>query len=221
MKTVNFMRFFSILLLWSLSGHSYAQQWYHVELVVFEQLTSYTDEKWPAMPNIASVTPGPGLSNAFIVPAKNQALLNTATSLNRSANYQVHYHQSWRQAIMLKRSAEAVNVQSANGMVKGTIKLFKATYLHAALDLWLMENEVHIDSWSDITPQGESLNIVHNPNLVESRRIRSKKLYFFDHPKMGALLQLVPIDTPDVIQANEEPLESFSLPIEATSTTNE
>lgn len=189
------MRFISILLLWSLTGYSHAQQWYHVELIVFEQLNTHTDEKWPEM--VAATTPpDPNKSNDHIQPAQNNTLLNVADSLYKSANYQVHYHQSWLQSIMPKRSAKAINIQSYNGMVSGSIKLFKATYLHAALDLWLMENQQLADSWSDITPQGESLNSVHNPNLVESRRIRSEKLYFFDHPKMGALLQLTAIATP-------------------------
>lgn len=221
MKTSLLIRFISMLLLWSLNCHAYAQQWYHVELIVFEQLNTYTDEKWPAMADVATAPLNPDIPNNHIQPASNNSLLDTAASLNRSTNYQVHYHKSWLQDIMLKHSAEAINVQSSNGIINGSIKLYKATHLHATLDLWLVQNEVRSNSWTDLPPEDEILDVARDPNLVESRRIRSKKLYFFDHPKMGALLQLTPIDTPDIIQASEETLENFPLPNEATPTTNE
>lgn len=195
------------------SINSYAAQWYHVELVVFEQLNSATNELSPTMTNIAS-----GKAAQLILPATNGTLLTSASRLNKSSRYRVHYHNSWKQSIMKKRGAQYIKINSKNAMVEGSIRLYKSTYLHAALDLWLKENSGNIASWSDGSPNGESFNVVRNPNLKESRRIRSKKLYYFDHPRMGALLQLTPIKTPSPAQEKEESLESFSLPAEATST---
>ena len=78
-------------------------------------------------------------------------------------------------------------------MIDGTIRLYKSTYLHAAVDLWLKENKASVNNWSDISPDGESIESVRNPHLDQSHRIRSKKLHFFDHPKFGVLIQLTPI----------------------------
>lgn len=223
MKSHSFIQFLlaSTLILFSIS--SYAEQWYHVELIVFEQLNTITDEQWPEMIESTPAELTPLMASEFIQPSKNETLLTYQSRLNRSPRYRVDYHQAWQQPIMKKRYAKSVEVSSENEMIAGSIRLYKSTYLHAALDLWLKENvsDININSWSDVSPEGEIIDIPRNPNLKESRRIRSKKLYFFDHPKLGVILQLTPIDTPVAVQANEEALESFSLPTEAASTVSE
>jgi len=220
MKSHSYTQFILALSLLAFSITSYAQQWYHVELIVFEQLDTITDEEWPEMAEIQPAKLTPAMATKLIQPAENETLLNSATRLNRSSQYQVHYHQSWQQPILKKFNAKTVGVNSEDNMVVGSIKLYKSTYLHAALDLWLKENSVSVSSWSDVSPDGDAIELPRNPNLKESRRIRSKKMYFFDHPKLGAVLQLTPIDTPIAMQAAEE-LESFSLPTEATPTSSE
>ena len=209
------------LSLLAFSINSSADQWYHVELIVFEQLDTITDEQWPKMGEQEIIELTPQTASVLIQPTETESLLSQVSRLERSPSYQVHYHQAWQQPIMKKRHAQAVAITSEDEMVNGSIRLYKSTYLHAGLDLWLNENTSDITSWSDISPEGEVIDFPRNPNLKESRRIRSKKLYFFDHPKLGALLQLTPIDTPEKIQAKEESLESFSLPTEAVPTAAE
>lgn len=210
------------LCLFLISIQSYADQWYHVELIVFEQLDTITDEQWPIMPDeIITGALSPDMASSFIQPASNSSLNNVAARLSRSSQYRIHYHQSWQQFIMRKGRAKAVNITSSDGLIEGTIRLDKATYLHASLDLWLKQNIGLTNNWSDASPQGTEIHGPRNPHLEESRRIRSNQLYFFDQPKMGALLKLTPIKTPVAVQANLEPLESFSLPNEAASTASE
>ncbi|RKZ82119.1 MAG: hypothetical protein DRQ39_11120, partial [Gammaproteobacteria bacterium] len=198
-----------------LSFQLHAEQWYHVELIVFEQLDTITDEQWPEMtefstselsadteislsqpdttePLINSETELlPDMETSLIQPATTDSLNNAALRLSQSSRYQVHYHNAWQQPIMTKHNEKTVIINSDNDLIKGNIRLYKETYLHAALDLWLIQNtEVQINSWSDFSPEGEVVEVPRNPHLEESRRVRTKKLYFFDHPKMGALLQL-------------------------------
>ncbi len=168
------LRLLSIILLWSLNSHAQAQQWYHVELIVFEQLNTYTDEAWPESSFDITAPLSPSVSGKLIRPATNSTLLQTATHLSRSENYRVLYHKSWQQPIMRTASSTAVNIQSTDGMLNGSVRFFKATHLHAAIDLQLMQGD-------------------QSPRLIESRRIRSKKLHFYDHPKLGALLQITPL----------------------------
>jgi len=207
--------------LFVLSFQVQAQQWYHVELIVFEQLNTVTDEKWPETPLLETAPLNTSMATSLIQPAGLESLVSTAQRLNRSPRYRVHYHQAWQQPILRKRSAQAVAVKSEDAMVDGNIRLYKATYLHAQLDLWLMENAGLANSWSDASPEGIDISAPRNPNLNESRRIRSKKLYFFDHPKLGALLKLTPIDTPAAVNVDFEQLETFSLPNEAGATVTE
>ena len=217
--------FLSACLLLS-SFQLHAQQWYHVELIVFEQLDTITDEQWPQMtvfsnselatdieesltqpamtesPTNSETELLPGMKTSLIQPAAKETLNNAANRLSRSSRYRVHYHNAWQQPIMTKRSSKAIKVHSDDDLIEGNIRLYKATYLHAALDLWLKQNTdpiTPINSWSDFSPDGEIIEAPRNPHLIESRRVRSKKLYFFDHPKMGALLQLTPIETPEAV----------------------
>ena len=199
-----------------------ADQWYHVELIVFQQLDTITDEQWPKMPEQNQDQDKlliPTMKSQLIQPDKNETLISSATRLNRSSHYKVLYHQSWQQPIMKKRHAEAIKIHSDDDMIDGSLRLYKSTYLHAAINLWLLENKESINSWSDVSPDGENIDNIRNPHLEQSGRIRSKKLYFFDHPKMGVLLKITPIDTPANVQSSEKSLESFSLPTEATPTT--
>lgn len=193
MKLLSITRFITAFVLLLASIQSYADQWYHVELVVFEQLNTGTDEQWPQMSgNAITASLAPGMANSLIQPATNNTLNSIASRLSSSSQYRVHYHQSWQQYIMRKGSAKAVKISSANGLIEGTVRLDKASYLHASVNLWLKQNAGQVNSWSD----GTNINAPRNPHLVESRRIRSNELDFFDHPKMGALLKITPIKTP-------------------------
>ncbi len=203
----------------SLTVH--AEQWYHVELVVFEQLNSVTDEQWPKDNSATSATARltPNSATAKIQPAQTNTLQAEVTSLNRSAKYRVLYYEAWQQSMLTKRRASPVAIQTTDGLIDGSLKLYKQTYLHAALDIWLKTNRSEVNNWSDASPDGITTHNVRNPHLEQTQRIRSKKVFYFDHPKLGALLEITPISTPEAAQVNIEKLESFSLPNEATPTT--
>jgi hypothetical protein len=195
-----------------------AQQWYHVELVVFEQLDAITDEQWPEMNDLEQATLNPEMANLLIQPAVNESLTQSASRLSRSQSYRVHYHKAWQQPVLSKRTAKPINIKSDNEMITGNIRLYKSTYLHAQLDLWLQQNVGLINSWSDNSPEGLTIEAPRNPNLKQSRRIRSKKIFFFDHPAFGALLHLTPITTPASAADEIQGSESYSLPSEASAT---
>jgi len=164
---------------------SIAQQWYHVELIVFEQLNTANDEQSP-IASVPDASFSPSTSNALIKPSKNSTLLDSANKLKRSPSYQVHYHQSWLQPIKTKSRAKSVKIGGGNNMINGRIRLHKGTYLYATLDLQLNRAGRQSNSGSDSRR-------VQKPYLKEARRVRSKKLHFFDHPNIGALLKLTPL----------------------------
>jgi hypothetical protein len=170
------------------SHSSFAEQWYHVELIVFEQLDSTSDEKAP-IATIPDTFHTPDSTEDLIQPAANETLTDSAAKLEKSGRYQVHYHQSWKQPIETKANAKSVSI--ASGMIEGRILLHKGTYLYATVDLQL-DRPDQISEWSDSAE-------MRKPYLKESRRVRSDKLQYFDHPHMGALLKLTPIDSVPVI----------------------
>jgi len=198
----------------------HAEQWYQVELIVFEQLGDYSNEQWP-FTTVTKTDLTPVMANQYIQPAQKETLLAIANNLSRSAGYRVHYYQAWQQSMLSKGRSKVIAVNSEDGLIAGSIQLYKATYLHTKLDLWLMENQAFVNSWSDVSPEGTDITAPRNPHLAESRRIRSKKIFYFDHPKLGAILQLTPIETPQSAQVGIDKLESFSLPTEAAPTVAE
>jgi len=180
------MRLFTILALFIISIPAHAQ-WYKVELLVFEQLETVTDEQWPR-------TQGSGSTQYLSPPAASvSSLVGSAKRLNSSSKYRVHYHKAWQQSISRKASAKPVKIRSDNGMIEGEVRLYKSTYLFTNINLWLLQNKASNTSWSDVSPDGESISAPRNPNLKETRKIKSKQIDFFDHPKLGALLRITPI----------------------------
>ena len=59
-------------------------------------------------------------------------------------------------------------------LLEGTIKLYINRYVFTELDLWLYENENHYQ-------------------LKQHKKIKSKELHYFEHPKIVALLVITPI----------------------------
>ncbi|WP_152417604.1 CsiV family protein [Methylophaga lonarensis] len=190
---------------------AYAQQWYQVELVVFENLSPISSEASPAMPMQEAAPLTVDTRNNRIQPASREELSAVADRLRRSSGYRVHTHLAWQQPILGPRQSQAVAVTSDNNLINGQIRLRRGTYLHADLDLWFMEN-TGAGAWSDSgSLSSANYSGPRNPNLKESRRVRSGQLHYFDHPRFGALLKLTAVDAPDA--ALQSP-ESFSLPAE-------
>jgi hypothetical protein len=247
---------FSVLL-WCVAQAAVAEQWYHVEVIVFENLATVTDEQWPQMPKQTQAPLSPEMACNIIQPAETNSLLISAQKLSQSTNYNLLYHRAWLQPLLAKADAEAVSLRSDDGVLEGDIRLYRATYLHAALNLWLTDAEpqlfdtevIPIDANSakalpieeqpvsqnaepTAQPEAAAADVKQNtsaqdsietelpryPHLLQERRIKSEKLSYFDHPKLGAILLLTPVDTPEAaIEAIQQP-ETYSLSPESSPT---
>lgn len=193
-----------------LSTTALAQQWYHVELVVFERFSGANAEHWPVMNNIRSGSLSPQMANNQIQPARVETLAGVSQRLQNASNYRVHYHKAWQQPMLSKGSARSIQINSDNGLVEGSLKLYRVNYLHADIDLWFKENAGADRNWGTASPDGIELGGPRNPHLAQIRRIKSKQLIYFDHPRIAAILQLTPVAAP--ASAVSETPESYSLP---------
>ena len=124
--------------------NSLAEQWYHVELVVFEQLDSVSDEQAPVA-RVPNASFDPNTTNDMMQPAANKTLTGSASRLKKSPRYQVHYHQSWKQPLKTKANAKSVAIN--NSLINGRVRLHKGTYLYATVDLQL-DRATQTDDWS-------------------------------------------------------------------------
>ncbi|WP_043887920.1 CsiV family protein [Methylophaga thiooxydans] len=216
MKTDSrFARFAVAVAMMMLSCSAYAQQWYHVELVVFERFSGANAEHWPMMGQIRNGTVSPQMANNYIQPAAVDSLAGVAQRLKNASNYRVHFHKAWQQPMLSKASAKGVQVSSANNLVEGQIKLYRVNYLHADIDLWFKENGAEKSNWSTASPDGVELGGPRNPHLAQIRRIKKNELIYFDHPRLAAILQISPVAAP-AAAVSKSP-ESYSLPDTANS----
>lgn len=173
-NSFNLLSCFAIVLALLFSPVSNAQQWYHVEVLVFKNLNGMTDEMAPDE-TVPGSTYTPDSNAELMKPANVESLTDSARRLNKASAYQVLYHRAWQQPIALK--ADAKSVEISNNKVFGRVRLHKGTYLYATVDLQLQE----------LTASGL-------PYLQQAQRVRSNKTHYFDHPQLGALLRLTPID---------------------------
>jgi hypothetical protein len=187
-------------------------------LIVFERYSGVGEEQWPVMTHVRQGSLSPKMANQSIQPG-TQHLAAEVSRINNAANYRVLYHQAWQQPIRSKGGAKTVQINSADNLIEGTVKLYQVSYLHADMDIWFKENTVNETQWQTASPEGIEISGPRNPNLSEIRRVHSNKLNYFDHPRISAILKLTPVAAPGA--AISETPETYSLPETATSNTQQ
>ena len=139
-------------------------------------------------------------------------LVNQVKALNRQNNLRPLLHGRWRQPvperdspqpIYLSSGSDATSPLTQQGFAKleGHVAVTVGRYLHFAPTLWY-----HADNlgFSPIALPIESHELVANEipgypgymQLQESRRLRSGDLHYLDHPKLGIIVRIDPIEIP-------------------------
>lgn len=178
--------------------------WYTVEIVVFERTTGEAlgEELWPeqvqepghGLTLSAQGNDGVGLLGASggaqriqPVPRDQLAYGGVARRLSQSGGFRTLVHMGWRQPGLDRAQALPVSLGAgagrslANGSVRGTVRLFISRFLH--LDAQLLYTSPDALGGAPF-------------ELVESRRIRSGELHYFDHPVFGMLARVTPYQPP-------------------------
>lgn len=155
---------------------------YEIEIVVFEnRLPDLIGDEMLARGAEArvkkletAVTPEAAVSEPYLHP--------TITSvLDRDGHYRVLAHQHWQQTIDAKTVAKPVRVVAANpAELEGTVRFFMSRHLHLDVDLL----------FRDAT--AGSGNVVYR--LSEQRKLKSQETHYFDHPRLGVLVRVMPLD---------------------------
>lgn len=122
----------------------------------------------------SAVTPEAAVSEPYLRP--------TITSLlDQDGHYRVLAHQHWQQTIDARTVAKPVRVLATNpAELEGTIRFFMSRHLH--LDVNLLFRDVTAGSG----------DVVYR--LSEQRKLKSQETHYFDHPKLGVLIRVMPLD---------------------------
>lgn len=187
----------------SLPAVASAADLYKVEMLVFanESGIGTQQEYWPEISPVdtsGAVFPrswdGYPLQAFEELPRNDLRLSADASRLARSGDYRVLYHSGWMQSIGGKSQARSVRVKaSTEGYeLDGSISIYRNRFLHAQPNLQLSSYRLAPQT----LPETESSDR-YRPTawlLQDARRMRSNEIHYIDHPQMGVLLIIRPVD---------------------------
>jgi len=194
-----------------------APRQYDIELLIFQNLNADDGgEVWPIdysewfdddttepeTPETGTpAVPEPG-GPAWLEP-DSLRLRAEQHALERSGNYRPLRHLAWRQTVVDRNSARDIEIPPASGdeavRVEGTVRVAVERYLHLYLDLKLVDTTLAFDT-------GFSDYELPEFRMQQRRRMRSKELHYFDHPKFGVIALITPyIPPPPTEDVNTPP----------------
>ena len=183
----------ALSLLWNQASKAATPPIYDVELIVFTNNSSSDGgERW-YRPNPDAIRPsGYFPENHFTeLASAHYTLNNISVALESSGRHKVLFHRAWRQLAYSKSRAVAYPIHSfaenRRDSIEGVIKLVRERFLHLDVNLQLMTatrgTEVMFSDDQNSKPAFE---------LIESRRINSNVLHYYDHPRFGVIARVTP-----------------------------
>ena len=160
-------------------------------------------------------------------------LADKAAKINRRKDMQVIWHQAWIEPVQsedkaIKHPIDVSLKDKLDIQLRGTIQLHVSRYLHintdldiqhyelaepnelAALSLPASSNEksdyrADLLGDSEVSLSEPQLAPIRSAKIQQSRRMRSKELHYVDHPMLGLVVKVIPIETEeDVLPPPEE-----------------
>ena len=137
--------------------------------------------------------------------------------INNSSEYNVLFYGAWRQAGLDENNAFEIKIEDldnthktkSENSITGQLKLVLSRYLHIygdldyqrPIDLNSINNESNDDTSGNTTGttstgenQGDIVKTENSYPINIHRRMRSKELHYIDHPLIGMLIQINPVE---------------------------
>lgn len=154
---------------------------YEVEVLIFSQSAGGSEQApgFPGTPDMGKAGP---LERKGVSLLPGDQLAGVRKRLDQSGTYQVMRHLSWRQSLANGTVPQPFKVtypeqgDSAGGKrLMGTLSLGRSSYAILKVDLLLQQD-------------GQSYR------MEETRRMKRGELHYLDHPKMGVIATIQPVD---------------------------
>lgn len=123
----------------------------------------------------------------------NLRLIDEANKLDASKQYQVLWHKAWHQPLSSRGKGIPLLIQGRHSVIKGTDLPFASLdgIATATLGRFL---HVHIQLWSKLPELPELRNQQQGFIEFDAKvRLRSKEYHYLDHPYLGVILLIVPL----------------------------
>lgn len=189
----------------SLTAMASASELYKVELLVFanENGIGAGEEYWPDFTPVdtsGAIFPrnwdGYPLESFEELPRNDLRLSGDATRLARSGSHRVLYHGGWLQAIGGPSQARPVRIKASTDSYEldGAISVYRNRFLHAQPNLQLSS---HVQAPQMVSADQTEASGEYRPRawmLKDARRMRSDEIHYIDHPHMGILMIIRPVE---------------------------
>ena len=175
--------------------------------------------------NLINLTADANSSEEFSILAPNARMLNLQANTLSKGSYSLLYHQAWRQMIYGRKTNIAISGgKKFNGHqeLEGSIALSVGQFLRIQTNLWLTQ---FVPAGTNIThpapthptpalkwpalpsmpntsnsegdkPNGYLINRI--VKLNQERSMRSNEVHYIDHPLLGIIVKIVPVEMSDV-----------------------
>ena len=208
---------------------------YEIELLIFRNLVQNdAGEVWPVdfsdwfeeepvdNTDISEPLDPPPRAVVTWLPKSQFRLTAQRNALARSAPYRPIAHLAWRQAVPGRRQAKALELPGGQhnpdrAYVDGLVRVAVERYLHLDLDLRLhlpdsaiqvapQDNQAVPEDYQDQTASQDFG--VPDIRLRQQRRMRSKELHYFDHPRFGVIALITPYEPVEVPPETDIPTDT-------------
>jgi hypothetical protein len=226
---VSFLRGLVMTLAVLLVAPCFAQQdeqprQYEIELLVFQNLIENDGgEVWPAdysewfeeSGEDPQATESRQPANIAWLPETAHRLRAEWDALRRSAQYRPLAYLAWRQDVLDRQQAIPLDLPvneagTENAYVDGSVRVAVERYLHLYLDLQLHTPMMARDA-------GLADYEIPEFRLREQRRMRSKEVHYFDHPRFGVMALITPyeaIEAKETAVPPDEPVKPAGTPVQ-------
>lgn len=159
---------------------------YDIEVLVFEmRLPDYEGAELWTTDNVKPVE----TADAVVMgetPVASE-LSAAATALRSDPRFRVLLHKRWTQPADARSETKPVKLSTGDGELDGTLRFYIARFLHIEVNLTFQPLALVQTAFPAESPAYQ---------ISEARRIKTQDLNYFDHPKFGAIVRVVPTGKP-------------------------
>jgi hypothetical protein len=186
---------------------------YDVEIIIFEDAharylrSEIWDQKTKTNKQQSVRTKTSKINATGFKSIKPAILKKQYNRINSSSEYNVLFYGAWRQAGLDKSEAFEIDINKlksrhtdkSENTLTGTFKLVLARYLHIYNQLNYQRKRTETTGSAENEKSSAALNNDMVPSnglypLNSHARMRSKELHYIDHPLVGMLIQINPVE---------------------------
>lgn len=155
---------------------------YDIEVLVFEmRLPEYEGAELWTTDNLKPVDTAEAIVMGSAPVASE--LTNAATALRSDRRFRILLHRRWTQPAEARSATKPVQLSTGDRELDGTVRFYIARFLHLEVSLTFQPLALVQTAFP---AESQAFQI------SEQRRIKTQELHYFDHPKFGAIVRIVP-----------------------------